>query len=182
MMSAFSFPNGIDIIYAIIIIIGSYIIGRIASDFVKNILKKFKKSNIPEQLKLDDVLIAFASNIIKFLIYVWGFLFALMFLGFSKTIIEIFSVALIFAILAVIVFSLKDFIPNAAAGVYLLKSNLINIGDRIRIDEYEGVIKEINLLNSILELGDKSRVTLPNSMIVKKRIIKEVTRKKVEKK
>jgi len=173
-MSAFIFPKGIDIIYSILIIIGSFILGRISGNLIKEILRKFKKSNIPEQLKLDDVMISFASNIVSFLVYLFGFLIALMFLGFSKTIIEIFSVVLVFAILAVIVFSLKDFIPNAAAGIYLLKSKLVKVGDHVKIEEYEGEVKEINLLNSVLELKDGSRVTLPNSIIINKNIVKEV--------
>lgn len=68
---------------------------------------------------------------------------------------------------AIIAFSLQDTLINLVGGIALEADNTINVGDWIRVDKYEGRVKEIRWRQTSIETRDWDTVVIPNSMLVK---------------
>lgn len=68
---------------------------------------------------------------------------------------------------AMIGFSLQDTLINIMGGMALEMDNTINVGDWIRVDKYEGRVKEIRWRQTSIETRDWDTVVIPNSMLVK---------------
>lgn len=71
----------------------------------------------------------------------------------------------------VIGFALKDTLGNLAAGVTLLLYRPFRIGETVILDTIEGKVLEIGLALTVLRTGDGNIVTLPNAMVLGRRIV-----------
>jgi small-conductance mechanosensitive channel len=73
----------------------------------------------------------------------------------------------------VIVFSigLKDLIPNFTAGLHL--KNTLKVGDKIKVENYHGVVERIDPFSTMLRVNKKN-IILPNSLLVNEPIEKEI--------
>jgi small conductance mechanosensitive channel len=64
----------------------------------------------------------------------------------------------------------KDVLTDFIAGLFILIEDQFNIGDRVKIADLEGIVKEITLRRTVIEGGDGVLHLIPN------REIKVVTR------
>ncbi|MFH1473295.1 MAG: mechanosensitive ion channel family protein [Candidatus Aenigmatarchaeota archaeon] len=71
----------------------------------------------------------------------------------------------------VIGFGLQDIITNWISGIIITTGNIYKIDDVIRIGDITGVVKDIRLRSTILTTYDRNDVIIPNSMIVKEKVI-----------
>ena len=85
-------------------------------------------------------------------------------------------VAIIFVVIMflVLAYSLKEFIPNAAAGMYINRNKIVEVGDDVSVDEYRGKVKDISLLSTTIVTGDNQIVIIPNSIVTRRKIIKSM--------
>lgn len=70
-------------------------------------------------------------------------------------------------ITAIIGFSLQDTLINLVGGIALEMEDTVNAGDWIRVDQYEGQIKEIRWRYTSIETRNWDTVVLPNSLLMK---------------
>src|SRR5690606_14690991 len=63
-------------------------------------------------------------------------------------------------------FALKDISENFIAGLILLLQRPFELGDVIRVDEFEGRIVEVSLRATEMETMDGQNVLLPNAMLL----------------
>ena len=68
---------------------------------------------------------------------------------------------------AIIAFSLQDTLINLVGGIALEIDNTVNAGDWIRVDKYEGRVKEIRWRQTSIETRDWDTVVIPNSLLIK---------------
>lgn len=61
---------------------------------------------------------------------------------------------------------LQNVVSNLVAGITILFERPIKLGDLVIINGYEGVVKQISMRSTILEMGNKSNVIIPNSAII----------------
>jgi moderate conductance mechanosensitive channel len=61
-------------------------------------------------------------------------------------------------------FGAQSLVKNFVAGLFILIENQYNIGDRVKISAYEGVVKRITLYSTMLE-GEEGNIYLPNGSI-----------------
>lgn len=61
---------------------------------------------------------------------------------------------------------LQNIVSNLVAGITILFERPIKIGDIVAINGYEGTVKQISMRSTILEMGNKSNVIIPNSAII----------------
>jgi small-conductance mechanosensitive channel len=64
--------------------------------------------------------------------------------------------------LVVLGIAFQNKLKNAAAGLSIFLGPRINLGDIIEIDNKVGVIKEIHLTRTIIELNDGNEMRIPN--------------------
>lgn len=63
-------------------------------------------------------------------------------------------------------FALKDISENFVAGLMLLLQRPFELGDVIRVDEFEGRVVEVSLRATEMETMDGKNVLLPNAMLL----------------
>jgi potassium efflux system protein len=99
-----------------------------------------------------------------------AFLLTCAYLGLSLDRIALFASALSVGI----GFGLQAIIGNFVSGLILLAERPIKVGDWIAIGDMEGDVRRINVRATEVEMGDHSRLIVPNSELVSK-IVRNVT-------
>ncbi len=66
---------------------------------------------------------------------------------------------------AAIALTFKDYITNMINGLIIMFSDQLSLGDHIKIQEHEGKVVDITLINMILQNEDNDMVIIPNSVI-----------------
>jgi small-conductance mechanosensitive channel len=81
------------------------------------------------------------------------------------------------AVLAVITgFAAQSTLSNLVAGLVLALSQPIRLGDRVRVDERDGVVEEIGLTFTYLRGDDGRRIIYPNSLLAASALENETIR------
>jgi small-conductance mechanosensitive channel len=99
-----------------------------------------------------------------------AFLITCAYLGVNLDRIALFASALTVGI----GFGLQAVIGNFVSGLILLAERPVKIGDRVAVGDLEGDIRRISVRATEIELGDLSRLIVPNSELVTK-IVRNVT-------
>ncbi|HEV2802519.1 MAG TPA: mechanosensitive ion channel domain-containing protein [Pyrinomonadaceae bacterium] len=63
-------------------------------------------------------------------------------------------------------FALKDVLSNLLSGIMLLLYRPFNIGDHIRMGEYEGVIETIRMRDTLVRARDGRLIVIPNTKLI----------------
>jgi small-conductance mechanosensitive channel len=74
---------------------------------------------------------------------------------------------------AAIALTFKDYITNMINGLIIMFSDRLSLGDHIKINDTEGKILDITLINVILQNEDSDMVIVPNSIIFSSVIINQ---------
>ncbi|CAN7555675.1 DUF3772 domain-containing protein [Phenylobacterium sp. LjRoot219] len=92
------------------------------------------------------------------------------YLGLSLSKIALFASALSVGI----GFGLQAVIGNFVSGLILLAERPLKVGDRIAIGDQEGDVRKINIRATEIEMGDRSKLIVPNSDLISK-VVRNVT-------
>ncbi|HEX8069962.1 MAG TPA: mechanosensitive ion channel domain-containing protein [Pyrinomonadaceae bacterium] len=63
-------------------------------------------------------------------------------------------------------FALKDVLSNLVSGIMLLVYRPFNIGDRIKMGEFEGVIQTIRMRDTLVLADDGRQIVIPNTKLI----------------
>jgi small-conductance mechanosensitive channel len=63
-------------------------------------------------------------------------------------------------------FALKDVLSNLLSGIMLLLYRPFNIGDQIRMGEYEGIIETIRMRDTLVRALDGRLIVIPNTKLI----------------
>lgn len=166
------------IVIAFIIVLTGIIIGKISGRLIYKILseielnKAFKRAT-SFNWKIDKLLGQLASYFIYFIFIMW----ALEAIGLSSVILNIIAGGLILLIVVAIALSVKDFIPNMIAGMFIQMRNTIREGDTIQIENVKGKVISIGLVETKIENG-ADMIYVPNSNFLKSEKFKVAKRAK----
>ena len=139
------------IVAAIVYFIGRYLI--------KLIIKLFTK--MLEKSKVDTTLYTFLNSIIN--VVCWHVL-AIVIVGILG--IETSSFIALFASAGVAIgMALSGTLQNFAGGVMILLFRPFKVGDFIEAQGYAGIVKEIQIFNTIIRTGDAQIILIPNGTL-----------------
>lgn len=71
----------------------------------------------------------------------------------------------------VVSFALKDIIENWVSGLLIISGKTYKLGDVIQVGDKKGVVTEISLRTTKLKTYDRKEIVIPNSSLLKDRII-----------
>jgi len=91
-------------------------------------------------------------------------------MGIASVIINIISGFIFILIIIFVALSIKDFLPNLTAGIYILSKKSVSEGKFVRIKDVTGQIEHIDLLETRLRTQDNEIIIVPNSQFVKNAI------------
>lgn len=145
-------PWSIRIVFALVI----FVIGRLVARLVLKLSKKMMS-----QAKLDDMLIAFLSNILYGLMMAIVVMAALDQLGVKTTS----ALAILGAAGLAVGLALQSSLANFAAGVMLIIFRPFKIGDFVEAGGTSGIVEAITIFSTVMRTGDNREVTIPNGQI-----------------
>ncbi len=169
---------GSKVIIALVIILIGFIIGRITGKLIQGILKEIELNKILEKAGLKISLEEILGHFISYFIYFIAIIMALNQIGVTTMVLNILAGGIILVIIISLLLAFKDFIPNIIAGIFIHQKRYINVGDRIKLNDVQGKIVHINLVETQIQTKDKDIIYIPNSLLTKKSVIKVKKRKK----
>lgn len=133
-----------------------YFIGRF---LIKWVIKLFTK--MLQRSKVDMTLYTFLSSIIN--VVLW-FVLAIVIVGILG--IETSSFIALFASAGMAIgMALSGTLQNFAGGVMILLFRPFKVGDFIEAQGYAGIVKEIQIFNTIIRTGDAQIILIPNGTL-----------------
>lgn len=145
----------------VVLLIGRFLAGK-AREFTKELLKR------PE---VDQALSASVEGILVRVVYygtiIVAFIIALAILGVPAAAI----VSATSAILVILAVALRESLANFAATVIFMIYLPFQVGEEIETMGHRGVVREVQLFNTVLRQPDRSLAILPNGDIQKDGII-----------
>lgn len=149
---AFLATNGLKILAAMVI----FFVGRWAAQIISRLINKAML-----KARMDETLASFSQNFSYIAMLVFVVLTALSQAGVPIT---AFAVVVGAAGLAV-GFAWQGSLANFAAGIMLIIFKPFKTGDFIEAAGQEGIVKEIQIFNTILNSLDNVRIIVPNSQV-----------------
>lgn len=143
------------IIEPIVIIFAGLIIARILGKITKKILFDFR---FKSKVKIHRI----GENLVKYVIYTITVILAIENLGIQNILLNIILIISVFIILLLLSLNLLDFIFNFSSYFYV--KNNFKKGDKIKLDNIQGVIKKISLTKTKVKLKDNVLI-IPNFFI-----------------
>ena len=117
--------------------------------------------------KVDKTLVSFLGNVANIGLLILIIIAALGKLGIPTTSVT----ALIGGAGLAVALSLKDQLSNFAAGALIILFRPFKVGDFIRVNGFEGIVREIKMVQTSLSTPDNEEVVLPNSMVMSNSIV-----------
>ena len=117
--------------------------------------------------KIDKTLVSFLGNVANIGLLILIIIAALGKLGIPTTSVT----ALIGGAGLAVALSLKDQLSNFAAGALIILFRPFKVGDFIRVNGFEGIVREIKMVQTSLSTPDNEEVVLPNSMVMSNSIV-----------
>jgi len=111
--------------------------------------------------KLDATLERFIHKTTVMLLWLVTFGMVLVYLG-----VDVNAVVASFGVGSFIIgFALKDTLSNFASGIMILMNHPFRLGDDVDASGKRGIVKGINMSNTVLEDESGNKITLPNSKV-----------------
>jgi small conductance mechanosensitive channel len=167
----------VKLIAALAIVLFGLILGNLFSKLLKKVLHGFELNRVLKDQGIKFPLEEFLSSILKYIVYFIGIIWALTELGLATVVLEIVLIVILILVVIFIILAFKDFIPNITAGFFIHHKNLFKKGDHIRVKSIDGVIQEVDLIETKVRTVDGDVILVPNSILTKSEVIKVKKRK-----
>ena len=161
------------LVVAIVILLLGFILGRIVGKILLKVLKEIELNKIIE--KTTGIKVSISEIISKAITYFIYFIFiiaALEKLNISAVAFNLLAGGVMLIIIISLFLAIKDFIPNMIAGIYITQKKFVEKGDIIKIDKIKGKIIEVQLNTTKIETKSGDILFVPNSNLIKSKIVK----------
>jgi len=160
------------LLISLIILLVGFIVGKILGRIVHKILKEVELNRIIKsatgiRFSAEELI----GTFITYCIYFISVIMALNFIGVTTTVLNMISAAVIVIIIISIFLGIKDFIPNAIAGIVINQKNKIKEGSYVKVRDVKGKIISINLTETKIETKEKDTIYIPNSILTRNEVI-----------
>jgi len=160
-------------VIAIIIIIIGFIIGRILGKFLEKILHEIELNKLMKDatgfgIALEEI----AGTTVKYITYFIFIVMALNQIGITTIVLNMITAAVFILIILSIFLGIKDFIPNVIAGLSIHSKGFVKEGDKIKVNDTQGRIQKISLIQTSIRTSKGDIIFLPNSLLTKHKVIK----------
>jgi small-conductance mechanosensitive channel len=141
--------------------------------FIKSFIKDEDVKKMLDRIGIKQHATDILLSAIRIYFYFMLFIIILGRLGISSVLTDLIIVLLVVSVIGIVLLALRNLIPNAAAGIYLSSTGMINKGDRIIVDKFEGTVEETTLINTVLKRKGTEKIIIPNTLLIKQKVIKK---------
>jgi len=164
--------NIISIVQFVLVIGIGYVATKLIADGLTRYFKKPSAKKFIAEMGYEEPISDLIVVMVRYVLYFITFIIALSQFGFATIVFDIVIIIISLFVVFLIFYSLKDFITNAAAGMYLHRFKTIAKGNKIRVGNYSGEITDMNLMAVTLKDEFGRIIIIPNSTLTHKEIIK----------
>jgi len=152
----------------------SIFVGLIAGNLISELLEHLLiDSRLGDKMKVNKQVLILFSAASRYILILIGFIVDIAQFGVSEVVFQIFSLILVFVVMVILIYSLKDIISNMLAGHMLFSQGMIEVGDILEINGFSGRVLKITSVSIEIETDDNSKIILPNYFLVNRKIIKK---------
>ena len=173
-------PQWLQVILAVLTLVFGLLFSRFFTSFLADLLKTERMKKFLSRWNVQEHEVDFITMLLRYLLYVITCLLAIAQFTFGAAFMQVFAVIFVVVLFLIIVYAMKEFLPNTAAGLYINRNELIKEGDEIFVDEFKGKVSRIDMLSTTLVTEDGRTVIIPNSIITRRKIIKSAAAEKEE--
>ena len=141
-----------NLLLAAVIFFAGWFLAKLVSRLVKKAMGKGK---------LEPLVISFTGSLVKALVLVVAFISAIAQLGVNITSL----IAALGAAGLTASFALQGSLSNLVSGMQIIFTKPFKMGDYLAFGNYEGTVKRIEILYTVLSTFDNKEVIVPNSQI-----------------
>jgi len=149
-----------DVFIALLALSAGFVVGDKAELTISERLKGLK---LPE--------ISVIPTFVKYTVVFLASLLALSQLGVATNALLVVFGAYVAAVIVFVALALRDVLPAAAAGAYLLLVQPIGIGDLVEIGDREGVVQEVSIFVINIESEEREYI-VPNHLVLRTGIVR----------
>lgn len=157
-------------IAAIIVLLG-FILGKLLGRLVKRALHEAEVDNILKKIGLKLSLENALSILTRYFIYIISITMALNQLGVTTAVLQLILGGIIILIVLFAFIALKDFVPNAIAGFFIYRKQLIKKGDVIKVHNISGKVENVGLVETEVIIKSKDKLYIPNLNIIRSELL-----------
>lgn len=139
-----------------------FIITVVASGFIAKWIKRIAKQKIS-----NEEILRLIFMLIRWSVLIFGTVFALSQVDFDVT----GFLAGLGVVGFTIGFALQDIAKNFISGLLLLYRQPFHIGDYVKVSDFDGTIKDINVRDTVVETLDGEFVIIPNNTVFENPIV-----------
>ncbi len=156
------------ILVSTLILLMGLIAGKLVGKFVKRLLAQVEADkHIKNALNVGFSAEESVGNFVTYFIYFLAVIMALDSLGVTSAVLNMLAGIVILLLLVSVILAIKDFVPNAMAGVMMKMKDEYYEGSEIKIKNISGVIEEIGVLETRIKGEDGEYILVPNSVFTK---------------
>ena len=171
----------LNILQFVIVLAIGIIATKLVTDMISKYFQKEETKKLIKQMGYDEPMLDLILMVVRYTFYFVTFIIAIAQFGFVTIVFEIIIIIIALFIIVLLIYSLKDFIPNAAAGIYLSRVKSIRVGDTIKVGVYSGKVMNVSLITTSLKDKTGRLTIIPNANLTKKEITIEKTTKRKKK-
>ncbi|MBS3176406.1 mechanosensitive ion channel [Candidatus Woesearchaeota archaeon] len=158
----------LKLVVSVVILLIGFILARMCRKMVFKVLHELELNKLLRRLaQVNARSEEFLSRSAAYLIYAITFLLALNQLGITATVLYLLLGAILLVLVVSFLLGIKDFIPNAFAGLKLSKQGLFREGDVVEIGKIKGKVIKLTLLETRLITKHQDIIVIPNATVVK---------------
>ncbi|MBI5797589.1 mechanosensitive ion channel [Candidatus Woesearchaeota archaeon] len=162
-----------SIVAGVLILGFGILVGNLIAVVSRKALQSFEIDRLLQDIGVRFPFEEFFSSLLRYIVYIAALILGLTFLGLEKIFLYIILFILLGLFIVFILFSLKDFIPNAFAAFIIQFKQKLKKGDIIQIDTIEGKIIHMDMLEIQVRSADNEVVVIPNILVQKSLITKK---------
>ena len=152
----------------LIIFILGLIVGRLMGRLAQKILREIEINRIIRKVtglsfRIDSIIASIVRYAILFIFGIW----ALDAIGLGDIVFNIVAGVIIVIIILSIVLGIKDFVPNAMAGLFIHLKNIIRKDEKIMCQGVEGTVLDVDLVETKIKTDKGDILFIPNSIFIK---------------
>ncbi|MBN1502223.1 mechanosensitive ion channel [Candidatus Woesearchaeota archaeon] len=159
------------IVVAFIIMLLGFILGKFLGKVITKSLREIEANKLVRNatgIKVDIETIL--GSLASYITYSLTLLATLDQVGLKNIVLYMLVAAILAILIITFILSVKDLIPNLVSGIYILRKKKIKENDKIRLDNIEGKVVHIGLIQMQLITDKNDMIYVPNSTVVKSKI------------
>ena len=164
----------LNLIAGLVILLVGLVVGRFLGNLTRKVLHELELDRLlREQTRFKIPLEQLLGSLVKFVVYFIAIIFSLDQLGLQTAILNIILTIILIVMVVFMILAVKDFIPNLVSGLILHQKRNIKPGEKIEVNDIEGEVINITLIETKIRTKSGDIVYIPNSILTKNVVIKK---------